>query len=99
MNLDRRFVARAYEPLKKDPPKVCSDGKTITLDTFKTHLFLFPDKRPEAIAYVKEVLPTLLPLPVTPEQGLKWYQNLEANQFLEFDFTTNQLFLCALKKT
>ena len=99
VNFERRFVARATAPLRKEPPKVCRDANTIRLDTFNNHLFLFPDQRPEALAYVKEVLPTLLPPPNKPEDGIKWYQSLDKNQFIEFEFETNLLYLCSLKKT
>lgn len=98
MEANRVFCCRAINPTRKDPPKCCIDAKTICMDTFKTKLFLFNDTRPEALAYVDEVLPTLLDTATKKEDALKWYKTLK-HEWLEFDFTTNQLSLCSLKKS
>ena len=73
------------------------DAKTIMFDTFNNNLFLFKDTRPEAKAYVDEVLPTLIHGPLTSEDIMKAYNTLEGMWF-EFDFTTNTLYLCSTKK-
>lgn len=98
MEVERVFVARAIAPLKKDPPAICQRDKTITFDTFQTKLYFFPDNRPEALEYAREVLPTLLPPPNPPEAGLTFYRQMK-DKYLEFDFTTNTLSLCSVKKT
>lgn len=92
----RRLICKAHNPKKVQPPKSCVDAKTIGFDTFQTKLLLFRDSRPEAQTYIKEVLPTLLVPPNTPDHGVQLYNTLEANQWLEFDFTTNTLYLCSL---
>ena len=99
MEADKAWCARAIAPVKKDPPQMCKDSKTINFDTFKTHLFLFKDTRKEALAYVEEVLPTLVDTATSKEAEMRFYNSLEKNQWIEFDFTTNQLFLCSLKKS
>ena len=98
MEVKRVFVARAINPLKKDPPKICEQSKTIVFDTFKTKLYLFYDTRPEALKWVEEVLPTLLPPPNPPDAGLTFYKQMK-DQYLEFDYGTNTLSLCFIKKT
>lgn len=98
MEAERRFVARAIKPLKKDPPKVCSDTKTINFDTFKTTLFLFKDTRKEAMEYVEEVLPTLVDTATSKEAAMRFYASLD-HQWLEFHYETNTLFLCCLKNS
>ena len=98
MDCERRFIARAINPVKKDPPASCRKDKTINMDSFKTKLFLFKDTRPEAQEYAKEILPTLLDTTTKPEDLLKLYNSLEYD-WLEFDFQTNILYLCSLKKS
>ena len=98
MDVQRLWVARAINPKKKDPPQCCIDSKTICMDTFKTKLFLFRDTRPQALEYVEEILPTLIDTATKKEDAIKWYKSLE-HDWIEFDFTTNQLSLCSLKKT
>lgn len=97
MEVRKVFVAKAISPLKKDPPRLCEQSKTIVYDTFKTKLYLFPDGRPEALEWVNEVLPTLLPLPTPREAVLPFYRSLK-DQYLEFDWTTKTLYLCFLEK-
>jgi hypothetical protein len=92
----KRLVAKAHAPLKKEPPAICKEAKTIGFDTFKQSLLMFKDSRPEAQAYIQEVLPTLLPPPNKPEDSLKLYNNLNG-QWLEFDFGSNTLYLCSTK--
>ena len=98
METNRLWVARAVNPKKKDPPQLCIDSKTICFDIFKSKLFLFRDTRPQALEYVEEVLPTLVDTITKKEDAMKWYKSLE-HQWIEFDFTTNQLYLCSLKKS
>lgn len=97
MDYERRLICRAHAPLKKEPPKSCSDAKTIGFDTFKTKLMMFKDSRPEAQAYIQEVLPTMLVPPNPPDAGIKFYNTLNGS-WLEFDFTENILYLCSLPK-
>jgi hypothetical protein len=97
MEYDRRLVSKAHAPLKKEPPKCCSDAKTIGFDSFKTKLMMFVDKRPEAQTYIQEVLPTMLTPPNPPDAGLKFYNSLNGS-WLEFDFSDNTLYLCSLRK-
>lgn len=92
----KRLVAKAHAPLKKEPPATCKQAKTIAFDTFGTQLLMFKDSRPEAQQYIREVLPTLLPPPNTSEDSIKLYNNLNG-QWLEFDFTSNTLYLCSTK--
>jgi hypothetical protein len=97
MEYERRLVSKAHAPIKKDPPKVCSDAKTIGFDSFKTKLMMFKDNRPEAQDYIKEVLPSMLTPPNPPEASIKFYNTLNGS-WLEFDFTDNTLYLCSLRK-
>lgn len=96
MEVEKRFICKSVKPLKKSPPDSCVKSKTIAFDTFQSHLYFFWDSRPEAIAYVEEVLPTLIHPPTKPEDILTLYRNLKG-QWLEFDFTTNTLSLCSTK--
>lgn len=98
MDCERRFIARAIKPVKKTPPASCMKDKTINMDTFETKLFMFHDKRPEAQTYIQEILPTFLDTTTKPEDILKLYNTLGYN-WLEFDFQTNILYLCSLKKS
>lgn len=98
LGLDRRLITKAEQPLKKEPPLICSRDRTIVFDGLKRHLYLFRDARPAAQTYIKEVLPTLMPNPWKPDDVLNFYNTLDT-QFLEFDFQTNLLFLCSIKKT
>ena len=97
MEFDKRFICKSVNPLKKSPPESCVKSKTISFDTFGHHLLLFWDSRPEAIAYVEEVLPTLIHPPTKPEHILNLYRNLQG-QWLDFDFTNNALYLCSFQK-
>jgi hypothetical protein len=90
MEYERRLVSKAHAPIKKDPPKVCSDAKTIGFDSFKTKLMMFKDSRPEAQAYITEILPSMLTPPNPPEASIKFYNSLNGS-WLEFDFTDNTL--------
>ena len=97
MEYERRLVSKAHAPIKKDPPKVCSDAKTIGFDSFKTKLMMFKDSRPEAQDYITEILPSMLTPPNPPEASIKFYNSLNGS-WLEFDFTDNTLYLCSLGK-
>lgn len=96
MEVEKRFIGKSLNPLKKSPPESCVKNKTIAFDSFQRQLYLFWDSRPEAIAYVEEVLPTLIHPPTKPEHILNLYHNLKG-QWLEFDFLTNTLSLCSTK--
>ena len=96
--VDRHLLTKADKPLKKEPPLLCSRDKTIVFDGLKRSLFFFRDSRTAAQTYAKEVLPTLISSPWKPEDILKLYADLD-HQYLEFDFQTNLLFLCSIKKT
>lgn len=98
MEVQRTFIARAINPLKKEPPSSCSKEKTINFDTVGNTLILFRDSRKEAQAYVQEILPTLLDTTTKPEDLLKLYNTMDG-QWLEFHFTTKLLYLCSLKKS
>jgi hypothetical protein len=98
MNFTRTPLGTSFAPLKKEPPVECRQQKTITFDTFKRTLLMFKDTRRQAQDYIREVLPTLMLINNPEESAMKLYNSLEG-QWLEFDFTTNRLFLCELKKT
>lgn len=98
MEVTRTFIARAINPLKKEPPSSCSKERTINFDTLKNTLFLFRDTRKEAQAYVQEILPTLLDTTTKPDDLLKLYYSLDG-QWLEFHYDTKLLYLCSLKKS
>ena len=98
MNFHRIPLGKSFAPLRKEPPRICRQEKTISFDTFGTKLLMFKDTRREAQDYIREVLPTLL-ITDNPEKNIiKLYNNLD-HQWLEFDFTTNLLFLCSIQKT
>jgi len=98
MNFQRIPLGKSFAPLRKEPPRICRQEKTISFDTFGTKLLMFKDTRREAQDYIREVLPTLL-IGDNPEKNIiKLYNNLD-HQWLEFDFTTNLLFLCSIQKT
>jgi len=96
MNCQKTFLARAINPLRKDPPKSCIQDKTIVYDTFKNSLFLFKDTRPEAKEFVNLVLPTLTDTTTKPDDLLKLYNSMDG-QWLEFQYDTKILYLCSLK--
>ena len=98
MNVEKKFIARAIEPLKKEPPSSCSKDKTINMDPTKTTLYLFRDSRKEAQEYVNLILPTLLDGQTKPDDLLAFYNKMEG-QWLEFHYDTKLLYLCSLKKS
>ncbi len=98
MQCEKILLARALKPLKKEPPFICRRDKTIRFDTFGRTLSIFKDTRPEAEAYIKEVLPTLLTDMDADKKAIKLYNGLDG-QWLEFDFLTNLLYLCSIKKS
>lgn len=98
MQAEKVLLARALKPLRKEPPYMCRRDKTIRFDTFGRTLTIFKDTRPEAVAYVKEVLPTLLTDMDAQRKAMNLFNSLDA-QWLEFDFTTNLLHLCSIKKS
>jgi hypothetical protein len=98
MDFKRIPLGKSFAPLKKEPPLMCRQQKTISFDTFKTKLLMFKDTRRQAQDYIREVLPTLMLIGNPEESAMKLYNSLDG-QWLEFDFTTNSLFLCELKKT
>ena len=58
---------------------------------------MFKDSRREAQDYIREVLPTMLMVNNPEEAAMKLYNSLDG-QWLEFDFLTNTLSICSLKK-
>lgn len=98
MQTEKVLLAKAFKPLKKEPPFYCRRDKTIRFDTFGRTLSIFKDTRPEAVAYIKEVLPTLLIDQKPEETAMRLYNGLDS-QWLEFDFVTNLLYLCSIKKS
>jgi hypothetical protein len=98
MNIEKVIIAKAFKPLKKDPPMICSKEKTIGFDTFKRCLFMFKDSRRQAQDYIREVLPTMLMAENAEKTSMNLYNGLDGS-YLEFDFTTNLLYLCSIKKT
>lgn len=98
MEVDKTFIARAVAPKKIDPPAQCIKDKTIAMDTFKTRLLMFKDTRKEAQDYIATVLPTFLDTTTKPDDMIAFYKKME-HQWLEFDFGTNILSLCSLKKS
>lgn len=97
MEFHRVVLSKAFNPKKKDPPRVCRQEKTISFNSINTTLLMFKDTRREAQDYIREILPTFL-MVVTPEEtAMKLYNNLDG-QWLEFDFLTNTLSICSTKK-
>lgn len=97
MEFHRVVLSKAFNPKRKDPPRVCRQEKTISFNSINTTLLMFKDTRREAQEYIREILPTFL-MVVTPEEtAMKLYNNLDG-QWLEFDFLTNTLSICSTKK-
>jgi hypothetical protein len=88
------MLGKAINPKIKPIPHQCSKAKTI-VQTFNTLLF-FKDTRLEAQNYAREVLPTLWMIDDCEAKSMKLYNSLN-HQWLEFNTTTNLLFLCSIK--
>jgi hypothetical protein len=97
MKFDKVLLAKAFTPLKKEPPYCCRRDKTIAFNEVG-NLLMFKDTRKEAQDYIRQVLPTLLVDFKPEETAMKLYNGLD-NQWLEFDFTLNLLYLCTIKKS
>ena len=91
-------LGKSFAPLRKEPPRICRHEKTISFDTFGTKLLMFKDTRREAQDYIREVLPTLMMIDNPETKAMNLYNGLD-HQWLEFDFTTNLLHLCSIKKS
>ena len=98
MNYTKTPLGKSFSPLRLDPPRICRQEKTISFDTFGTKLLMFKDTRREAQDYVRQVLPTLMLIDNPEINAMKLYNGLD-HQWLEFDFTTNLLHLCSIKKS
>lgn len=98
MNFTRIPLGTSFHPLRKEPPILCKKEKTISFDSVGNTLLMFKDTRRQAQDYIREVLPTLMLVSNPEVQAMTLYNNLDG-QWLEFDFTTNRLSLCSIKKT
>ena len=94
MKTEKVILGRAMTPKIKPIPHLCSKAKTI-VQAFDSIVF-FKDTRIEAQNYVREVLPTLWLIDDCEEKSMKLYNSLN-NQWLEFNTTTNLLYLCSIK--
>jgi len=97
MEFHRVVLSKAFNPKRKDPPRVCRQEKTISFNSINTTLLMFKDSRREAQDYIREILPTFLMVLNPEEAAMKLYNSLDG-QWLEFDFLTNTLSICSTKK-
>ena len=95
MKVKRTLIGSHPKPMKKPIPDAIVKRKTITLNVLGV-LTIFPDKSPDARAYIEEVLPTLM----IGEKDLilQSFWNLATNAWLEFDYGKKTLYLCSLEK-
>jgi hypothetical protein len=93
MKTEKVILGKAMSPKIKPIPHQCSKAKTI-VQTFDSIVF-FKDTRLEAQNYVREVLPTLWLIDNCEEKSMNLYNSL-GNRWLEFNTTTNLLYLCSI---
>ena len=93
MKTEKVILGKAINPKIKPIPHQCSKAKTI-VQTFESIVF-FKDTRLEAQNYVREVLPTLWLIDNCEEKSMNLYNSL-GNRWLEFNTTTNLLYLCSI---
>jgi len=97
MNVEKNILGRAMTPVMKPIPHQCTKARTI-VKTFDA-LMMFKDTRIEAQNFIREVLPTLWLIDDCEAKSMKLYNSLKPNQWLEFNTTTNLLFICSIKKS
>ena len=79
-----------------DIPIACQRDRTVVLTPLKV-LVMWPDRRPEAIRWLEEVIPHMI-LGVMPKVILKAFWEMPPGSWWEFDFHRKTLSFCWIEK-
>lgn len=95
MDVKRVILGAHPNPVRRPIPAICEKARTVYLSQMQV-LFLFKDRRPEAIAYLEALLPQLI---LGDGKALvKLFWEMPDSSWLEFDYGKRTLSLCSLEK-
>jgi hypothetical protein len=95
MNIKRVLLGGHPNPIRKKIPDAIEERKTIKLNIFDV-LLIFPDRTPDARAWIEEVVPTLMI--GRKEEILDLFWSMDKSSWWEFDYGRKTLHLCSIEK-
>ena len=95
MKVKKVLIGGHPSPKRKPIPDAIERRKTITLNVLG-ELKIFPDHSPDAVAWIEEVVPTLMI--GRREEILHKFWTMDQSSWWEFDYGKKTLSLCSLEK-
>ena len=95
MKIKRVLIGGHPSPIRKHIPDAIEKRKTIHKNVFDV-LTIFPDRTPDALAWIEEVVPTLMI--GRREDILHKFWSMDQSSWWEFDYGRKTLSLCSLEK-
>jgi hypothetical protein len=95
MNIKRVLIGGHPNPMRKKIPDAIEERKTIQLNIFDV-LLIFPDRSPDARAWIDEVLPSFWI--GDKKEILEKFWNMDKNCWMEYDYGRKTLTLCSIEK-
>jgi hypothetical protein len=95
MKVKKVLIGASPSPMRKSIPDSIARRKTISLNVLDV-LTIFPDRLPDAVPWIEQVVPTLMI--GRPEEILHRFWSMDKNSWWEFDYGKKTLYLCSLEK-
>ena len=95
MNIKRTLIGGHPSPMRKAIPSAIATRKTINMNVFGV-LTIFPDRTPDAIEWIEEVIPTLMI--GRRDDIIKKFWAMDKSSWWEYDYGRKTLTLCSLEK-
>lgn len=95
MKVKKVLIGASPSPMRKPIPDAIERRKTIHLNALG-ELRICQDRNPDAIAWIEEVLPTLMI--GKKEEILKKFWQMDSYSWYEYDYGAKTLSLCSLEK-
>lgn len=95
MKVKKVLIGANPSALRKPIPDKIAERKTVSINIMG-EMKIFPDRSPDAIAWIEEIVPTLMI--GRREEILKQFWSMPTNSWWEFDYGRNTLSLCSLEK-